>query len=57
MIVELKVDPTPEEAISQIKEKKYFNSLGDYNGQVPLLGISNDSKRLKHSSKVEFIHL
>jgi hypothetical protein len=57
MIVELKVDSTPEEAITQIKEKEYFNSLGDYKGQVLLLGISYDSKKLKHSSKIEFIEL
>ena len=56
-IVELKVDSTPENAISQIKEKEYFNSLGDYKGQVLLLGISYDSKKLKHSSKVETINL
>ena len=57
MIVELKVDSTPEKAIAQIKEKEYFNSLGNYKGKVLLLGISYDSKNLKHSSKVEFIDL
>ena len=56
-IVELKVDSTPENAISQIKEREYFNSLGDYKGEVLLLGISYDSKKLKHSSKVERIRL
>ena len=57
MIVELKVDSTPEKAIAQIKEKEYFNSLGNYKGKVLLLGISYDSKNLKHSSKVEIINL
>lgn len=52
-IVELKVNSSPEEAISQIKEKEYFNSLGDYKGEVLLLGINYNSKTLKHSSKVE----
>ncbi len=56
-IVELKVDSTPEDAIAQIKEKEYFSALGSYKGRVLLLGISYDSKTLKHSSKVEFITL
>ena len=57
MIVELKVDSTPKKAIAQIKEKEYFNSLGNYKGKVLLLGISYDSKNLKHSSKIEMIEL
>ena len=48
---------TPEDGIEQIKEKEYFNSLGDYKGDVLLLGISYDSTTLKHSSKVEIIKL
>ncbi len=56
-IVELKVDSTPEDAISQIKEKEYFSSLGSYKGMVLLLGISYDSKTMKHSSMVEMIEL
>ncbi len=56
-IVELKVDSTPEDAISQIKEKEYFSSLGSYKGKVLLLGISYDSKTMKHSSKVEIIEV
>ena len=56
-IVELKIDSTPEDAIAQIKEKSYFNSLGDYHGKVLLLGISYDEKTLKHNSKVLIIEL
>ena len=56
-IVELKVNSTPDEAIAQIQERKYFNSLGDYHGKVLLLGISYDEKTLKHSSKVLIIEL
>ncbi len=56
-IVELKVDSTPEDAIAQIKEKGYFSSLGSYKGKVLLLGISYDSKTMKHSSKVEMIEI
>ena len=56
-IVELKVNFTPDEAIAQIKEKSYFNSLGNYHGKVLLLGISYDEKTLKHNSKVLIIEL
>ena len=56
-IVELKINSTPDEAIAQIKEKSYFNSLGSYHGKVLLLGISYDEKTLKHNSKVEIIEI
>ncbi len=56
MIFELKSGGTPDEAISQIKEKEYVNGLGDYKGKVILVGISY-TKRLKHSSKVEIIEI
>ena len=56
-IVELKINSTPDEAIAQIKEKSYFNSLGSYHGKVLLLGISYDEKTLKHNSKVLIIEL
>ncbi len=55
MIIELKVDSTPDEAINQIKDKEYVNTLGSYKGDVLLLGISYDSKSLKHNSKIEHI--
>ena len=56
-IVELKINSSAEEAIEQIKQKKYFNSLGDYHGKVLLLGISYDEKTLKHSSRVLIIEI
>ena len=57
MFVELKVNSTPEDAIKQIKERKYFNSLGKYHGKVLLLGISYNDKTLKHNSQIEVIEL
>ena len=57
MFVELKVNSTSEDAIKQIKERKYFNSLGEYHGKVLLLGISYNDKTLKHNSKIEIIEL
>ena len=56
-IVELKINSTPEDAITQIKEKSYFNALGSYHGKVLLLGISYDEKTLKHNSKVLIIEI
>ncbi len=55
LIIELKVDSSPEKAIKQIKEREYVSSLGDYKGKVMLLGISYDEKTLKHDSKIEII--
>ena len=56
-IVELKINSSADDAIEQIKQKKYFNSLGDYHGKVLLLGISYDDNTLKHSSMVEIIEM
>ena len=57
LIVELKVNSTPTDVISQIKSREYFNSLGDYHGDVLLLGISYNDKTLKHDSKIEIIKI
>ncbi len=57
LIVELKIDDSPENAIKQIEEKKYVDSLKGYKGKVFLLGISYDSKTLKHSSKIKVIEI
>ncbi len=52
-IIELKADDTVDNAIKQIKEKEYVNSLGDYKGKVLLIGIVYNSKTLKHECKIE----
>ena len=57
LIVELKVDSSKEECIKQIKTREYFNALGSYKGDVLLLGISYNTKTLKHDSIVEIIKL
>ncbi len=54
-IVELKVDSSPANAIQQIKDREYVNSLGNYHGKVLLLGVSYDSKTLKHTSLIDWI--
>lgn len=62
VIVELKVDSTPEEAIRQITDKDYalrfLGKLGEkqeYTGNVLAVGISYDKKTKKHSCKVEIV--
>lgn len=54
-IIELKKDSTPEEALKQIKEKRYGLALKDYTGQKLAVGISYDSKLKNHKVKIEDI--
>lgn len=62
IILELKVDHTPDEAIRQIKDKKYAlrfkGKLGEepkYTGRILAVGISYDRQKKKHSCKVEIL--
>lgn len=62
IILELKVNHTPEEAIKQIKEKKYElrfrGKLGEktkYSGRILAVGISYGKTEKKHSCKVEVL--
>lgn len=62
LIVELKIDSTPDDAISQIKCKDYVlgfkGKLGEkqtYTGRVLAVGISYSKKTKKHSCKVEVL--
>ncbi len=60
MILELKVDSTPEAAIQQIKDKRYAfrfsGKLGEkpkYTGRILAVGISYSKKTKEHVCKVE----
>lgn len=62
IILELKVDHTPQEAIRQIKDKKYalkfLGRLGEktrFSGRVLAVGISYNRVYKKHSCKVEVL--
>lgn len=62
LILELKVDSTPEDAIRQIKEKKYAlrfkGKLGEqpkHTGRILAVGISYNKKTKKHSCKIEVL--
>lgn len=62
IILELKVDSSPDEAIRQIKEKNYAlrlkGKLGEqskYTGRILAVGISYNRKTKKHCCKTEFL--
>ena len=55
MIVELKYDKSAEGAIAQIKEKKYVESLKEYQGKLLLVGINYDKENKKHTCVIEKI--
>ncbi len=54
-IIELKKDTTPDEALKQIKEKRYPLALKDYTGKKLAVGITYDSKQKQHHVKIEEI--
>lgn len=62
LILELKIDSTPEEAIQQIKNKNYalrfVGKMGEtpkYTGRLLAVGISYDRKTKEHSCKIEVL--
>lgn len=62
VILELKVDSTPEEAIQQIKDKQYAlrfkGKLGEkalYSGRILAVGISYGKKTKEHQCKIEVL--
>ena len=61
IILELKVDHTPEEAIQQIKDRKYAlnfqkNSFDrEYSGRILAVGIAYNKSDKKHHCKVEVL--
>jgi len=62
IILELKVDSTPDDAIRQIKDREYAlrfkGKLGEkprYTGRVLAVGIGYSKKTKKHSCKVEVL--
>ncbi|MCD7715605.1 MAG: ATP-binding protein [Lachnospiraceae bacterium] len=63
IILELKVDDTPEAAIAQIKDRKYMLKFQGkmaerkrHAGRVLLVGISYDRKRKDHHCRVEIVN-
>lgn len=56
LLVELKWNRPAQTAISQIKDKKYYDSLSEYMDNLLLIGITYDTKTKKHSCIIEKYH-
>lgn len=55
IIVELKCDQSARTALTQIREKRYPDSLKDYSGKIILVGIHYDRKTKEHTCAIEKI--
>lgn len=53
MIIELKRNGSTDTALNQIREKKYFDSLTAYTGNLLFVGINYDEEKKTHSCKIE----
>lgn len=53
MVVELKYDKSVEGAINQIKDKRYVDSLEEYQGDILLVGINYDKNSKNHRCLIE----
>lgn len=53
LIVELKQGHSAEEAIKQIKERKYTDQVREYSNDILLVGINYDEKSKHHSCIIE----
>ncbi len=53
MVIELKHNKCVDSALSQIKDKKYFDSLYHYTGDLLFVGISYDEKTKEHKCRIE----
>ncbi|MBQ9607429.1 MAG: PD-(D/E)XK nuclease domain-containing protein, partial [Lachnospiraceae bacterium] len=53
MVIELKHNKSSESALSQIKEKQYFDSLSNYSGRLLLVGINYDEDKKTHVCQIE----
>ena len=53
IIIELKRNSCTETALNQIKEKKYFDSLSHYEGNLIFVAINYDEKSKKHECNIE----
>ncbi|MGM9706064.1 MAG: AAA family ATPase [Prevotella sp.] len=53
MVIELKINETPEMALKQIKEKGYLTKVKEHSNRILLIGICYDKKSKKHTCKIE----
>ena len=53
MVIELKRNDCAESALRQIQDKKYFDSLMHYHGNLLFVGINYDPKEKTHTCRIE----
>lgn len=53
MIIELKRNGSPDSAITQIREKRYFDSFSAYSGDLLFVGVNYDEKSKTHECRIE----
>ena len=53
LIIELKRNSSTESALDQIKEKRYFDCLSHYEGNLLFVGINYDEKDKTHTCRIE----
>lgn len=52
MLIELKMDTSPDGALRQILDNNYPKALEDYKGPLILCGITYDRSTKKHSCRI-----
>lgn len=55
MIVELKMDKTPDVAVSQACDRRHADVLSAYSGPLLIVGISYDRVSKRHWCKIKTI--
>ena len=53
IVVELKVDRSPDTALDQIRARRYPAALAQYRGEILLVGVSYGKKSRRHRCKIE----
>ena len=53
MIIELKRNGSAETALMQIKDRKYFDSLSHYSGDLLFVGVNYDEQSKTHECRIE----
>ena len=53
MVIELKRNGSAESGLDQIREKKYYDCLRHYEGNILLIGINYDENGKTHTCKIE----
>ncbi len=52
LVVELKCNESPQSAVSQILDRKYPSVIGNFNGDILLVGVSYDRKTKVHTCRI-----